>query len=92
MKHYVGEYGTKLRIYTGQDLTNALQVSLIVKKPNGTEVEWIGAVVDTNYIEYTVRNGDFDIPGKYVLQAKIVANNGEWYGDRFTIVVYDKYD
>jgi len=92
MKHYVGEKGTKLRVDVGQDITNATQVSLIVKKPDGNTTEWVGTVVDGHYIEYVVKEGDFNQAGRYILQARIVAVNGEWFGDRFVLVVYDKFD
>jgi len=91
-KWYVGTTGVKLGVETGQDLSNAMQVSLLIKKPDGTQVEWAGTVNGTK-IEYIVQQGDFDQAGIYKIQAKVTfADGAVWYGNTDVLVIYELFE
>lgn len=91
-KCYKDETGRKLIVSTGTTLTGKT-VSLIVRKPSGTEVEWAGAVgVDATTIEYTIASGALDEVGVYTLQAKIVSGGTTSYGEAVQFRVYQKYE
>jgi len=74
---YKGDQGFKLRVETNVDLTNATNMSLAVKKPDGTVVQWISnappeAGLNGNSIMvYISGPNDFDVAGDYLIQALI---------------------
>jgi len=91
-KIYVGSYGVKLIVETQADLTNVTQASLVVKKPDGTEVEWVGTINGTK-IEYITKQGDLDIAGKYRIQAKAVFSDGSVvYGQTDILPIYELFE
>jgi len=91
-KLYIGQTGVKIILETGQDLSSASQVSILVKKPDTTEEEWSGTINGTT-IEYTTQTGDFNKAGIYRLQAKVVFANGSiWYGETAKLVIYEKFE
>jgi len=91
-KWYVGTVGVKLVVETGQDLSTAFQVSVLVKKPDGTQEEWIGTANGTQ-IEYIIQNGDLDQAGIYRIQAKVTFADGSvWYGHTDVLVIYELFE
>lgn len=90
-KLYVGMSGVKLIVDTGINLNGASKVALKVKKPDGTEVEWIGTASGTK-IEYVLQDGDLDQTGAYKIQAYVEFGTSKMYGDTEGIYVYDKYE
>ncbi|MBO8180276.1 MAG: hypothetical protein H0Z19_07330 [Archaeoglobus sp.] len=91
-KWYVGTTGVKLTVETGQDLSDTMQVSLLVKKPDGSQVEWVGTANGTK-IEYIIQSGDLDQAGIYRVQAKAVfADGAVWYGNTDVLVIYELFE
>lgn len=91
-KIYTGTVGIKLIVETGQDLSTASQVSLLVKKPDKSQVEWVGVANGTT-IEYVVKSGDLDQAGIYRIQAKVTFANGSvWYGHTDVLVIYELFE
>jgi hypothetical protein len=80
-KYYVGDIGTEIIVDTCSDISTATLVSLKVKKPDDTEVEWVGAIYDTTKIRYIVLAGDFDQSGKYRVQSYVEMPGWEGRGD-----------
>jgi len=76
-KIYVGDVGTVLLVDAGEDVSSANPISLMVKKPDGTVVEWLGTGVG-NQLSYTTVAGDADQEGMYLCQ--IHATLGGWVG------------
>lgn len=89
-KLYVGAVGVKLIVETGMDLSNATYVSLKVKKPDETEVEWVGTANGTK-IEYIISTGDLDQSGFYKIQAYAEFEDSKMLGETNGIYVYDKF-
>lgn len=91
-KWYVGTIGVKLTVETGQDLSDTMQVSLLVKKPDGSQEEWVGTANGTK-IEYIIQSGDLDQAGIYRVQAKAVFADGAiWYGNTDVLVIYELFE
>ncbi|MBO8173493.1 MAG: hypothetical protein H0Z33_16620 [Bacillaceae bacterium] len=91
-KWYVGTTGVKLVVQTNEDLTNAVTTSIIVRKPDGTIVEWGGVPNDTK-IEYVIQEGDLDQAGVYRVQAKAIMVDGSvWFGETDTLVIYELFE
>ena len=80
-KYYVGDVGTEIIVDTCSDIITATLARLIVEKPDGTVVNWDGAVVDDTKIRYVVSVGDFDQVGEYRLQAYVEMPGGTWRGN-----------
>lgn len=80
-KYYVGDIGTDIIVNVCSDITGATLVSLKIEKPDGTLADWVGSVYDSNYIKYTVVDGDFDQVGKYALQAYVEIDSWSGRGD-----------
>lgn len=91
-KLYVGAVGVKLIVDTGVDLSGATYVSLKVKKPDGSETEWIGSALGTK-IEYIIQQGDLDQSGFYKIQAYVEFSDGsKMYGETDGMYVYKNFD
>ena len=90
-KSYIDDIGTVITVDVGVDITDATSVKLLVKKPDGTEVEWTGTVYSTQYIRYTVVEDDFDQAGTYKVQSYVVTPDGTWKGETDSFKVYDEY-
>jgi len=73
------------------DVSTAILMTIIFKKPNGT-VQVNNAVFTTNGvdggIEYVSVANDLDIAGTWELQAHIQLPQGEWKSDIGTFDVY----
>jgi hypothetical protein len=69
----VGEYGVTVVANTGMDVSS-YDLSLLVEKPNGTQVEWIADLdaADHTRMEYMIKSGDLDQAGVYVIHARAV--------------------
>jgi len=55
-------------IDTKEDLTTATKISIKVRKPDGTDFEWIGTLYQTTKIKYMTVDGDLDQAGTYKIQ------------------------
>lgn len=77
---YAGDEGSTILIETNLVLTNATLIRINVYTPNKELKIWEAAVDPTNpkFIIYTVKTGDFKIPGTYYLQPEV--NVGQFKG------------
>ena len=73
---YIGDYGTQVILNTGEDLTQATinTVSILVKKPSGSFITWVGSVLETTKILYELKEGDLDETGTWIIQAIVDAS------------------
>lgn len=91
-KVYVGDVGTVLLVDTCVDITLATSAKLKVRKPDGTLVEWAGAVYDTTKIRYATVTNDLDQAGSYRIQSYVVMPSGTWRGNTATLVVRNVFE
>lgn len=82
-KCYIGDIGTEIVVDCGCDITGATDTKLMVKKPDDSEVIWTAAISGTNYLTYTIVDGDFSVAGSYSLQSALVL--GGWSGRGETV-------
>ena len=71
-KVYQNDIGTFLNFYTGMDLTVG-DVTLKVRKPDGTEESWGGEVLDILTFKRITTAGNLDQAGIYKFQVHIDA-------------------
>ncbi len=91
-KIYAGTVGVTLHVETTIDLTGASAVSLLVRKPSGKEVEWVGSPAGTT-ITYTTQANDLDEAGLYTLQAKATYPDGSLFlGETVRFTVFEKFE
>lgn len=90
-KHYVGEINTEIRVDCGIDVSTASVKKLIIKKPNGQIIERIPTVYNRRYLRYFTTAEDFDMSGEYELQAYVVTDSWQGYGQTVSFVIYDKF-
>jgi len=98
-KYYVGDIGTEIRLLVVDeesgidDISDATVHKLLVRKPDGSEVEWEADIEGTQYLTYTVQDGDLDQPGTYRVQAYLELPSG-WSGKgtTFTFEVHDEFE
>ena len=90
---YTGTYGVPILIDTGIDTSNAIAVSIEVKKPDNTTVSWVAGKYVATMISRVVEEEDFNLVGRYYLQPKLVYSNGNiFYGTTLVIRIHDKFN
>lgn len=92
MKVYVGDTGTEVRLDCGQDVSGATVRSIEVRKPRGVTESWPASASGANSIQYTSEADTFDLPGEWILQAKVTLPTGVWLGESVTLTVYRKFE
>jgi hypothetical protein len=77
----------------GEDVSSATKTELHIRKPDGTEVEWIATVNATvkTQLDYTIESDDFDQGGTYTGNAYIEMTAWQGRGETFEFVVYPEY-
>ena len=91
-KSYVGDVGTEILVDCGSVITGATELKLEIKKPDGTMVEWVPTIYQTNFLKYTILAGDFDLAGTYLLQSSLTINGWTGLGETAWFVVYDPFE
>lgn len=96
---YVGSIGVGITVDVDDDLDGAYDGTLLVKKPDGTEVEWPASVTTADTptngevlcLVYHVVEGDLDQSGRYKVQPRWGLSGGIFYGNTDTFRVYPRY-
>lgn len=81
---HVGDIGTVIQVTlqdagTAIDISGASTKSILVLKPDGTEVTWTAEFVtdgSDGAIKYTTASGDLNVAGVWYLQPQIVFASG----------------
>jgi hypothetical protein len=93
-KIFVGDIGIVLRVYAGQDLSNASSIVFEVKDPNGQERSWTASIASDNnyYAEYTTVSGDLDTAGDWILSLVAYYNTNKFSGASAYFVVDNQFE
>lgn len=95
IKHYVGEVGGDVIIDMQEDLTGATNVSMLIKKPDGTTVTWTASLYTegghTNFLKHAIIAGDLDQAGKYEAHPVLTLSTWTGKGKTVSFIVYDLY-
>ncbi len=71
-KIYQGDVGLAIVCNVHADISNALEVKLLVRKPGGEEVELDAYTHEANgnhhYVKYLTQEGDLNKRGRYMVQ------------------------
>lgn len=80
--------------YVLLDLSTASDLAIIVKRPDGDEVEWAATMDGTDHsiLKYTTVNGDLDVEGEYLFQAKITTTTATFYSETQKFRVYPLFE
>jgi hypothetical protein len=91
-RHYVGEVGAIIMVKIGDTIIGARRANLFIRKPDGTEDEWEGAVIQDEYIQYVTILGDLDQAGKYLVQPYVEAPSWAGYTTLTNMTIYNVFD
>lgn len=90
-KHYVGEWGTDIMVNCVATINSASPVRLLVRKPDNTRAVWSPSINSASALLYTTVAGDFNLEGRYSLQASITVGGWAGYGETVEFMVYEKH-
>ena len=99
-KIYVGDVGLAIVLNLAKegevmDITGATGTKMLVKKPDGTTVEWDADVLtvsgETKYLRHYTVAGDLDQKGRYRIQAYLTISGWTGRGETNTFRVYDAF-
>jgi len=75
---HVGDVGLEIRADCQQDITGAVDIVFLVRKPDGKQVVWEATLQDGQYLVYITKTGDLDQPGFYKFHPRFKI--GAWNG------------
>lgn len=96
-KYYVGDVGTEVLVDTKSDISTATVLKLLVKKPSGEEIEWVGVLGPPNSIgvytkiKYIVKEGDWDTQGWWLVQSYVEMPSWRGRGETVKFRLYPEY-
>lgn len=88
---YTGEYGMPLELRCGVDLAGATQLSIDVRRPDGTTATWPATVHEGTSMRYTLQPGDLALAGTWRLQARVVAPGSDRRGATAVLTVKTRW-
>jgi hypothetical protein len=94
-KVYVNEKGIKIICNCNNDISNATNYGIRVKKPDGTTDEWDAEIVEGTKLVHKTVEGDLDQAGTYKVQPKLDIPDVELVdgkGDTGTFVIYNDFE
>jgi hypothetical protein len=90
-KYYVNDVGTKIIVDVGEDISDAITMQLNIKKPDSSTVTWNATLEGLTFLVYTVQSGDWNIVGRYLLQAYVVTPDWTGRGDTTSFEISDSF-
>lgn len=90
-KYYNGSVGTDIIVDVGENITGGTNLKLKVKKPDGSLVEWIPTVYNSNYLKYTITTDDWNQSGVYKLHSYLTIGSWTGHGDMVEFTVTSNY-
>jgi len=87
-KIYVGDVGTVLKINMLEDISTATVKRIDYIKPDETTGSWTPILSGTDYLEYSMVDGDLDQAGSYSLQVYIEIGDFKGLSDTTGFTVY----
>jgi len=85
-KVFSDDVGLEILIDIQQDLTDATDISWIVKLPDNTLATWTPVQWDTTALRYITQSGDLSQSGGYVIQPRLTL--GTWIGSGDPVKFY----
>lgn len=95
MSIFKNQSNLTITLETGIDLTSAGQVRVLAKDAFGNKKEFVGAVLATTKITYTLKSGDLDTIGVWTIQASASFGRNNYlksYGSLVKITVLDNIE
>lgn len=90
-KVYVADVGTEIVLNCGADVSAATVKSIKVQKPDGTTTSWAAVLEGTNYLKYTIQDGDLDQAGAWKVQAYIEIASWKGLGETAKLKVSEAF-
>ena len=90
-KPYVGDIGTILLLDCGVSIVDATVTNILVEKPNGVFLTWVGSIYEEQYVKYTIKAGDWNLNGTWKYQSYVETPNWKGKGETVSQVVYTAF-
>jgi len=90
-KYYLNDTGVIMVVGVGEDIINATDLFILVKKPDYTRVTWVAYQYTTTELGYAVQAGDWDQVGRYYIQAYVKTPTWEGTGEITYFDIYDNF-
>lgn len=87
MAVFKGDIGTEIVLDTQLDLSEAEEVAIKARKPNGAEVSWDAEVYEDTKVRYVTDEDDLNAAGTWVLQAWVKTSEWTARGESVTLDV-----
>lgn len=81
MPIFLGDYGIKITLECGKNISAASTLSIKYRKPKGDTGTWTGTLEGTTALYYTTVDGDIDELGEWLIQAYVVLSGQKFHGD-----------
>ena len=91
-KYYLNNTGVVLVLDVGEDITQATDLAILVKKPDGTRDTWSAVEYTTTEISYIIQAGDWDQTGRYYIQSYVKTPSWEGVGEIAYFDIYDNFE
>jgi len=77
---HVGDAGTEITVDLGEDLTSAILLKIVIKRPTQTDryIVETPVVEDDTKVVYTTVDGDLSVDGQYEVQ--VYYSDSSWSG------------
>jgi hypothetical protein len=85
------DIGTIILLDCGVSIVDATVTNILVEKPDGKELTWIGSIYDENFVKYTIKANDWDLNGTWKYQAYVETPNWKGKGETVTQIVHKKF-
>jgi hypothetical protein len=90
-KLYQNATGVQITLETGYNIAAASALTMAVKKPDATTVEWTATLSGTTALRYVTAANDLDQAGEYFLQAKVTVGALVTRGETAKLVVSEPF-
>jgi hypothetical protein len=92
VKMYVGDIGSEIILKTGLLTASANKLSIIGRRPDFSEFEWLAGTFESDSIIYTTIEGDLDVAGLWTVHSKVELPEGTWLGEAVKFEVFRKFN
>jgi hypothetical protein len=91
-KLYVGDVGSEIILETGMDLTGALSLNIIGRRPDFSEFVWTATQHELTHVKHVTALDELNMDGIWTLQSDVEMLNGNWLGESVSLEIFRKFN
>lgn len=90
---YVGSIGTVIRCNCVDDISDATNLVIEARKPNGAVLVWPAVADGPTHCLYVIPDASvIDMPGMWLFQPIVTTPTGQWPGATDRRMIYARFD